>query len=213
MGKDYLDELKKKPYPLFIVPKPYSFDLNEEMINILRQEFDAVKVAAKFAQVLSSENPVDIEARGRAYFEEYGRSWMRRTMQLGEEYSDRTVEVIKEAVDRQGNQFMVWPHIPQRFIEIAYLSTQQFLKVPIKVNNQYELGYQIPKCFLFNNIKEKSGAEVANRMLCQHACLAALGILRQDLDLDVAISMPKVTAKDNYCEFSMKKLYGSTYLR
>ena len=131
---------------------------------------------------------------------------MKRTIQLGEEYPDRTIEVVLEAVDHQGNQFLFFSHVPQRYVEIAYLSTQQFLKVPITLNNQYELAYRVPQCLLFSQISERCGHEVANLMTCRHACLTALETLRRDLELDALINMAAATAKDSYCEFSMKKL-------
>ena len=127
-------------------------------------------------------------------------------MQLAEEYSDRTIEMVKETVDHSGNQFLIFPHVPQRFVEIAYLGTQRFLKLPVTLNNAFELAYQVPQCLLFNTIKEKCGDEVANLMTCQNACLKALKTLGKDLELDVVIAMVAATAKDGYCRFSMKKL-------
>lgn len=206
MAKDYFKELKKAPYSLFVAPKPYSFDLNEDMVNLIREEFNADVVAGKLAEAIKGKAKGEVEKVASALFEELGESWMRRTMQLGEEYSDRTIEVVLESVDRQGNQFMVWPHVPQRFIEIAYLSTQAFLKMPITLNNLEVLEYRIPQCALFNKIKEECGDDVANLMACKNYCLKALETLRRDLEMDAIIDMAKSTAKDGYCEFSMKKI-------
>ncbi len=206
MAKDYFKDLKEAPYPLYTAPKAYSFDLNEDIIKIIREEFNAEGIATKLAEAIKGKAKGDIEKTGKEIFEEYGQNWMKRTMQLSEEYSDRTYEVIKETVDRQGNQFLLWPLVPQRFVEIAYLSNQQFLKMPIVLNNANELAYKVPQCLVFNTIKEKCGDEVANLMTCQNACLKALETIRQDLDLDVVIAMPAATAKEGYCEFSMKKL-------
>ena len=64
----------------------------------------------------------------------------------------------------------------------------------------------MPQCLLFNTIKEKCGAEVANLMTCKNGCLKALETIGKDLELDVVIDMAASTAKDGYCEFSMKKL-------
>ena len=206
MAEDYFKDLKAAPYPLFIAPKPYSFDLNEDMIKLIRQEFNTEGIVARFAEAIGGKAMSDVEKIGQEIFEDYGERWMKRTMQLGEEYSDRTIEMVKETVDHNGNQFLLWPHVPQRFIEIAYLSTQQFLKLPIIINNQHELTYQVPQCFLFSQIKEKCGDEVANLMTCRNACFKALETLRTDSELDVVISMAASTAKDGYCQFSMKKL-------
>ena len=199
-------ELKEAPYDVFIAPKPYSFDLNEDMIKLIREEFGAERIVSKFADAIKDKAPGEVERIGKEIFEDYGEKWMKRTMQLSDEYSDRTIEVIKETVDRSGNQFLFFPHVPQRFVEIAYLSTQQLLKMPITLNNAYEFAYRLPQCQLFNAIKEQCGDKIANLMTCQNACLKALETLRKDLELGAVITMVASTAKDGYCEFSMRKL-------
>lgn len=206
MAQDYFKDSKKAPYPLFLSPKPYSFDLNEDMVKLIGEEFGAEGVASKFAEAISGKAAREVAKIGKEIFEDYGENWMKRTMQLGEEYSDRTIEMIKETVDRNGNQFLLWPHVPQRFVEIAYLSTQEFLKLPITLNSAEVLSYRVPQCLLFNTIKEKCGDKIANLMACQNCCLKALETLRSDLELDVVIDMIASTAKDGFCEFSMKKL-------
>ena len=203
---DPFKELKEAPYDLFVAPRPYSFDLNEDMVKLIREEFGPELVADKLADAVKGKAKGEVEKIGKALFEELGEAWMRKTMQLGEEYSDRTIEVIKESVNRQGNQFMLWPHVPQRFMEIAYLSTQEFLKVPVTLNNRWDLDYRIPKCALFNKIKEKCGDEVANLMTCKNYCLSALETLYKDLEMDVVTDMKAETAKDGYCDFLMHKL-------
>ena len=206
MAEDYLKELKEAPYPLFIAPRPHSFDLNEDMIKLIRDEFSAEAVATRLAEAISGKAKGEVTKIAKDIFEEYGQNWMRRTMQLGEEYSDRTIEMVMESVDGSGSQFLIFPHLLQRFIEIAYLSTQESLKLPVTLNNQYELAYRVPQCLLFSKIKERCGDEVAKLMTCQHACLKALETVNKDLEMDTVIDMTATTAKDEYCEFSMKKL-------
>ncbi len=206
MATDPFKTLRETPYPRYVAPKAYSFDLNEKMIKLLREEFAPVIIAGELAKALNGKKSSQVEQIARELFEEYGQRWMRRTMQLGDEYPDRTIEIVMETVDHQGNQFLFFPHVPQRFIEIAYLTTQSFLRLPIIVSNQRDLVYQVPKCLLFSQIKEKCGNEVADLMTCRHACLKALETLHQDINLDAVVKMTASTAKDGHCEFSMKKL-------
>ena len=205
-SEDPFKELKETPYDLFVAPKPYSFDMNQDMVDMIREEFNADLVSDKLAEAIKGKPEGEVEKIGNALFEELGESLMRKTIQLGEEYSDRTIEVVLESVDRQGNQFMVFPHVPQRFVEIAYLGTQDFLKVPITLNNSEMLEYRIPRCALFAKIKEKCGDEVANLMTCKNYCLSALETIRKDQELDAIIDMAAATDKDGYCQFSMKKI-------
>ncbi len=204
--KDPFAELKKTPYDVYVAPRPYSFDLNEDMVNMLRSEFNADAVSSRLVEAIKGKKKAEIADVASALFKELGEAWMQKTIQLGEEYSDRTIEVVLESVDRQGSQFMVWPHVPQRFIEIAYLGTQAFLKVPITLNSLEALEYRIPQCALYGAIKEKCGDEVANLMTCKDYCLTALGTVCKHQEMEVITSMPKNTAADGYCEFLMKKL-------
>ena len=206
MAEDYFKALKEAPYPLFVAPRPYSYDLNDDMIKLVREEFNAEGIASKLAEAISGKAKTAVKKIGKDIFEEYGQNWMKRVMQLGEEYPDRTIEIVMESVDGEGNQFMLFPHLPQRFVEIAYLGTQEFLKLPIMLNYKDEFAYRVPQCLLFNQIKEKCGEEVANLMTCQNGCLKALETLDKDLELDTVIDVKASTAKDGYCEFSMKKL-------
>ena len=206
MAEDYFKELKEAPYSLFTAPKPYSFDLNEDMIQLLRDEFNAEIVATKLADAISGKDKSEVEKIAKDIFEEYGQNWMRKTIQLGEEYSDRTIEVVMESIDRSGEQFLLFPHAIQRFVEIAYVSTQESLKLPVTLNNQYELAFRIPQCLLFSKIKDKCGDEVASLMTCRNGCLKALETLNRDIEIDTLNTMVASTNKDDYCEFSMKKL-------
>jgi len=206
MAKDYFAELKKQPYPLFVAPRPYSFDLNEDMLRIIREEFGAEGTATKLAAAIKGKAKGEIEKAGKQFFEEFGQNWINRVMQLGEEYPDRTIEVVLESVDPDGNQFLVFPHVPQRYMEIAYLATQQFLKLPVILNNQYSFAYRVPQCYLFNQIKEKCGDAVAKLMTCQHGCLKALETISKNMKLLAIIEMTATTAKEGYCEFSMKNI-------
>ena len=206
MATDPFKELKEAPYPVFAAPRPYSFELNEDMIKLIRDELGAEVIASRFAEAVSGKAKSEVEKIGKDIFEDYGERWMKRTIQLGEEYPDRTYEVIKEAVDNTGTQILLFPFLLQRFVEIAYLSVMELIKLPITLNNKDVLAYRVPKCSLFNKIKGKCGDEVANLMTCKNSCLKALETLSKDSEIDVLIDMEASTAKDGYCEFSMKKL-------
>ncbi len=206
MTTDYFAELKKQPYEVFKAPKPYSFDLNEEMVQMLRSEFNAEKVSTELMAAIKGKSKQDAPKTAEAFFKEMGAKWMNRTIQLGDEYSDRTEEVTMETVDRSGKQFLIFPHILQRYVEIANLATQDTLKISITMNNMYELAYRIPKCSLYAKITEKAGAEFAGLMTCKNYCLTALEVARKKIDVDTLLTVPAETAKNKFCEFSMKKL-------
>lgn len=101
---------------------------------------------------------------------------------------------------------MIFPHVLQRYVEIAYLATQDFLKVPVTLNNMEELAYRIPKCALYKKIGENAGEDFAKLMTCKDYCLSALAVAQKQTNVDVLIDQPATTAKEGFCEFTMHKL-------
>jgi hypothetical protein len=185
--------------------KRYSFELHPEMLQRLGDEFDAEKVAARFAEVVRGKTPEEIEALGREFFEDHGRKWMQKTHQLGEEYRDRTYEVLLEAVDKTEG-YLKFALVPQRFIEIAYLSTQEFSVLPIIENNHNRLVYRLNQCRLYNLIREKCGEETARVLACRHGCLEASRTIHRLLDLEARIRMTASLPQEGYCQFEASRV-------
>ena len=96
------EQARKSAYEVYIAPRPFSFELSSEMIGLLRCEFAPPNVVEKFAREIAGKESRKIDAIAKKVFGAYGENWMRRTLQLGEEYPDRTYEVLKEAVTEQG---------------------------------------------------------------------------------------------------------------
>jgi hypothetical protein len=198
------EEAQKSAYDLYIAPRPFSFELDMEMIDRLRKEFDPPLVVSEFAKAIAGKAPGELDSIAKTIYGEYGVAWMRRTLQLGEEYPDRTYEVLKEGVDRTGE--MKCPLVLQRFIEIAYLSTQQFRILPIVENWAKRLVYKVKDCYLYKMEVEKCGQEVASGLPCRYACLAACKTALEGLDLDAGIEMEANMVKNGYCQFAMNRI-------
>ena len=126
---------------------------------------------------------------------------MKRSLQLGEEYMDRTYEVLKAACDKTGG-YLTWPLVPQRFIEAAILSTQDMMVLPMIQNNHDCFQFRVEDCRMYDNLKEKCGQEVADSLPCRHGCLALIQTAFSDLDLGASASLTGSTPKDEYCEFT-----------
>lgn len=184
--------------------KQYSYELNPEMLKMIGEQFDVDKLTTRFAEAVKGKNVSEIEAVGQDIFETYGREWMKMSHKVGDEYPDRTYEVLLEAVDKTGG-YLKFALMPQRFIEIAYLSTQDLSILPIIENNHNKLSYRLADCKTFKMIKEKCGEEVANVLTCKNACLAACKTIHQDLEIDALISQTATIPKDGYCQFEVKR--------
>ena len=138
-------------------------------------------------------------------FGAYGRELAKRSIQLGEEYADRTWEMLQLA-NEEADGSLKFPLFPQRFIEIAYLSIQpQMRSFPIIENNMWRLRYKLDSCTVFDAIKEQCGEKVSGLMPCKHICLALCQTAFQNFDLDIAVDMEASMAKDNECRFHVTK--------
>ena len=178
----------------------YSFELNPEMLELISREFDVKAMAARFAEAIKSKSVQEIAKIAEEMFTVYGQEWMQRCLQLGEEYPDRTYEVLKQVIDKTDGYYR-FALLPQRFLEIAYLATQEFPSLPIVENNHKALVYKVPDCLMYRSLKEACGEAVANTLTCKHSCLAALKLVHQEFDLDAKIGMDAEIAKDGFCEF------------
>ena len=183
-----------------------SFELNEHMLRLIAQEFDIQKIVRHFAQAIEGKKLEEIENIAEEIFTCYGADWIRKSLQLGEEYPDRTYEVLKEGIDTtEGNLW--FPLLPQRFLEIAYLSTQGLEFLPVIENNPRRLVYRIENCQMFQAVKTECGTQIANILPCRHACLTACHTLFHDLECpEVLIKIEAATNKDGYCQFLVTKL-------
>jgi hypothetical protein len=182
-------------------PKLYSYELNKEMMETIAEEFDPAAVAADFAKAVEGKSGDEAEAAAETFFTDHGTRWIRKSQKLGEEYPDRTYEVLLEAVDNLDG-YLRFALVPQRFLEIAYLATQDFPHLPIIENNQYRLIYRLKQCKTYEELKDKCGKEVADSLPCRHACTTACDVLHRDLEVDARVEMQAELPKDGYCQFA-----------
>lgn len=183
---------------------PLSFDLNQEMLTILGQRLDIERPVSKLVEALAGKQGSEAEEAARGIFEDYGKEWAGLTLQLGEQYPDTTYQVLKGVVDRTGS--FGFALIPQRFVEVAYLSTQQIRSLPIVENNNRRLVYEMRDCRIFEAVKERCGEAVVNLMACRQACLTLVRSIYQSLGLEAAIEMEASMPKDGCCRFAATKV-------
>lgn len=180
------------------------YDPNVDMLNTIEKEFGVKKLVEKFAQDIAGKEKREIESVAKRTFGEYGENLMKRTLELGEKYTDQTYEILKAVIKKTDR--LKFPLVPQRFIEIAYLSIQPFRELNVAENNQYRFIFRIDNCSIFNALKEACGEEVADQMPCKHACLTASQTVYKDFDLKASVGMDASMAEDGYCQFAAKNL-------
>ncbi|TAK29472.1 MAG: hypothetical protein EPO21_21475 [Chloroflexota bacterium] len=180
---------------------PLSHDLSPELIDRLGEECaPRVAVAAFVARVAGRSDPDTIESAAQEIFAGYGARLMQRALELGEEYTDQTYEVLKAGAKKTGRLY--FPHVAQRFLEVSYLATQAISAVDIVENNHYRMIIRLdPDCVIYTGVGEACGSGVSAQMPCRHVCLTALNTLFDALRLDIGVAQELSMGQDGQCRF------------
>ena len=182
----------------------WSFDLDQEMVDEIHEAFDPEAAVADLRAIIADKSPEDGEAIAREYFADYGQRLVERSVALGEEFRDRTYEVMLAAEERTGNDG--WPFVPQRMLEIAYLSSQPIYTLPIVENSSYRFTWKLALCETYQQIEEQLGEEMAERLPCQAGCLAATQRAFRRAGFDVTVEQQASMPVDDYCQFSAPRV-------
>jgi hypothetical protein len=184
--------------------KELSFELHEDMVGLVAQEFSPEDIANSLADTIKGKSREEIPENGERLFTGYGVKWGKRVVELGESYMDRTYEVLKESIEQTGSP--TFPLVPQRFIEIAYLSTQELSTLPVIENNFARFIFRIENCKIYQGITEGCGEEVAQLLTCRHGCLNLCRTIIEELNIDEVVEeMSATTPEKGYCEFVLRK--------
>jgi hypothetical protein len=170
------------------------------MVNQIEQEYGPEALGKEMAKSFDSEP--DAKA-AESFFEDFGRRWMERSIELGEQNQDRTYQVLKETAKEVPE--LQFPFISQRYIEIAYLSTQPIYTVPIVENGTPGLVFKMVFCDYFKTIQDAQGEDFANQLHCKSTCLAACDKAFEHFGHDVKIGMDTNMTDDGVCQFNIRR--------
>ena len=188
-----------------------SYDLNEEMLRILAQEFKPTAVVDQFTATLKGPGAGNAEKVAAQVFGDFGKRWMKRSLELGEQFPDATYETLKQIMEKTGTGR--FPMVPQRFVEIAYLGVLSLLSIKVVQNNGQRLAYRIPQCDIYQALTQK-GTDVGGvlspskdkQLPCRYACLGALDTLFKELNMPVKIEMEAQIPQQGFCQFAATRV-------
>lgn len=171
-----------------------NYRISKDLFETIENEFKTETIAKKY---LESKNP--------NLFKEYGKSLMERTYELGSkpEYSDRIYELMQIAAKDTGGEVR-FPHVPQRFIEIAYLSVHFMGILRIRVNNMKELTFTVNEkhCGIYGHLKEGLSEDELKTLPCQEACMTSVTRIFELLKMDgVTVSQTEKMPEVGVCTF------------
>lgn len=173
----------------------YDHDIDQDLIEKLSKMFDPFE----FVDDLDSG---DIKDKKSA-FREYGSSLIEKSIELGEQSTDRTLEVMKQTAEKTSE--LKFPLFPERYIELAYLSIEPFKRLWINANSPEVFSYELKNCNVYDAIEEKYGEGACSKMACQEACFAILDGAFNHFDFDVEKSLEMNMSEDGKCLFRVRR--------
>ena len=180
---------------------PKAFNLNEEMVSRIGQEFDFVKAAQSFSQQVKGKADDEIQKTAKELFGDFGRRLVIQCMEEEEKNPDMTYQTLKEYLEKTGMD--IFPLVPQTFIEIAFLSAMPIYEIKVIQNNADKLTYQLPDCQIYKELTEDLGQAQADKLPCRFGCLALNETIIEKLNLNAEAVMEAEQSKDGKCRFSL----------
>ena len=100
---------------------------------------------------------------------------------------------------------MAFPFIPERFVEIAYLSTQPIYSLPITENTKTVFGFKMVFCDTIEALRDQCGDELADQLPCSQGCLAATERAFTGNGFAVDVSQDASIIGGDFCQFSVRR--------
>ncbi len=170
----------------------YDYDLAEGLLaelSSLAVSGVAQEVAEKLSACPGAPELAD-------FFAEYGRRVAEGVLAAGQKYKDRTAQVAEEAAQKTG---LVFPAIPQRYIEIWLLATRPQDKWRILESTTRRFIFSVGECSVYQLLKDE--LPVGSSLPCQQGCLAVLKGIYHGLGFPVKVSLLRNMEQDGNCCF------------
>ncbi|MHB1126688.1 MAG: hypothetical protein ACYC2T_06970 [Bacillota bacterium] len=176
----------------------YDYDLHEELLNGIAASFDVANAVKEYAARIKGTSIEMAQKIGEDFFGAYGAGLIEKSIELGNQYRDRTAELIDEVARKTG---VVFPAVPQRHLEAALLATRPTDKWQLNECNQKRIVYTVNQCSVYNALKEATGDVAEKALPCSSGCLSTLNTLFNKLDLNVKVEMEQKICQDGACKF------------
>ena len=168
------------------------FDLDYDMIRRIGEEFNPKVWVSRFMEGGEAADE---------FFSRYGEELMARSLELSKKNSERSYEVLKAAIEKTGA--MRFPLLPQRPIEIAYLSIQPFKRLWVLANTPQLFRYRIDECAVYQEL-QKYGE--LRELPCRNCCISMLKKAFSAFGLESEVKVESELLGGGSCIFSVRNL-------
>ncbi len=173
---------------------PREFDMPVQMVEEVSSSFSFQQLAENLR-----EKPAD---EARKIYDEFGRSVMRKVIELAnEKYRDRTSEMIDLVSKQTGIAF---PHQLQRYVELSVLSLRPQDTWDVAMSTTKEIRFQERSCTIQKALTE-AGINMEDQP-CSASCIGGFIEAARALSLKMRVAHTAKLPGEGHCEFTFYPL-------
>jgi hypothetical protein len=176
----------------------YDYYFSDDLVSKFSQRFNMMKAISGFISMAKEKTSKQIDVIARQVLGKYSQELSTSLVDSDKDHMDRGGEIIHQVAERTGIKF---PSIPQRLIELGFMSTRAQDKLTIFVSTSKTLTLRVSTCAAYTELKSKFGEEKAKDLPCKYGCLANSKILFDKLNIPVELEGSANINEKGYCEF------------
>ena len=182
--------------------KKYSYSLNQELMEMLENEFSVETLLNSYKAALDRADEADQNEIDEMVFGTFGRRLADRICEVEGQYRDRGAEVVYMIAEKTGHPF---PSVQQRLLEIALLAVMNENKTRYHEVSFKRLAYEVSRCVINQALEKALGKERSDGVPCRHLCLQFYERICENTGVAdmVNVHMPsKISEENGQCIFS-----------
>lgn len=179
----------------------YDYYFSNNLLSKFSQRFNMTKAISEFILMAKEKTSKQIDSVARQVLGKYSQELSTSLVDSEKDHMDRGGEIIHQVAERTGIKF---PSIPQRLIELGFMSTRAQDKLAISVSTSKTLTLRVSACAAYDELKSKLGEEKAKDLPCKYGCLANSKILFDKLNIPVELEGSADINEKGYCEFTFQ---------
>nr|MDO8098277.1 hypothetical protein [Candidatus Njordarchaeota archaeon] len=179
----------------------HDYYFSDALISRFAQDFKMDGVITKFISSVKEKKIDQIENLAKQVLGDYSQRMSRSLVKSEKDSLDRTGEIVYQVAEKTRVKF---PNIPQRLMELAFMSTRPQDRLLVPVSTTRELVLKVAQCGAYSELKKSLGEEKARGIPCKYGCIANSKTLFDELKIAVKSGIKAKMSEKGYCEFEFQ---------
>ncbi len=179
----------------------YAYYFSDDILSKFSQRFSMEKAISEFISKAEKKTSKQIDNFAKQELGKYSQELLTSLVNSEKNHMDRTGDIIYQVAEKTGIKF---PSIPQRLIELGFMSTRPHDRLAIPVSTPKVLTIRASACAAYVQLKSRLGEEKAKDLPCKYGCIANSKILFDELNIPVELESRTNMHEKGYCEFTFQ---------